>query len=435
MNEVTLGIAACIFLLIFFLTGIELAFGIAITGVVGYALLSGFDSAFNLLAHDFVDTFSAYSLTVIPLFMLMGQIVFNAGIAQTLYDAVYKLVGRIPGGLAMATVVAATLFKAMCGSTVATSATFSSVAIPQMTRYNYSKRLSTGVVASVGTIGILIPPSVVMIIFGIMTEQSIGRLFLAGIIPGLLISFFFLGIIYVWCKIDPSLGPKSVEIFPLREKIRALPDFFAVVVIFTIVIGGLMSGVFTPTESGTIGTLAVLILALLKRGLSYQNFVKSVDESLRGSIMVLFLIGCSTVLGHFLAITEIPQIAGGWLAGLPLPKTIIMIIIFLFYLLGGSFIDDMAFMILATPILFPAVQNLGYDPIWFGIMVGVTIMVGSILPPVAMCVFVVKNITGESFGTIYKGVIPFLASFVVTAILLFIFPEIATWLPYTLMGK
>jgi tripartite ATP-independent transporter DctM subunit len=268
-----------------------------------------------------------------------------------------------------------------------------------------------------------------------MTEQSIGRLFLAGIIPGMMISFFFLGVIYGWCKIDPTLGPKSLDIFPLREKIRALPDFFAVVVIFTIVIGGLMSGVFTPTESGTIGTLAVLILALVKRGLTCQSFVKSVDESLRGSIMVLFLIGCSTVLGHFLAITEIPQMAGGWLAGLPLPRTVIMIIIFMFYLLGGSFIDDMAFMILATPILFPAVQNLGYDTIWFGIMVGITVMVGSILPPVAMCVFVVKNITGESFGTINKGVVPFLASFVVTAILLFIFPEIATWLPYTLMGK
>lgn len=435
MNELALGIASCIFLLAFFLTGIELAFGIAITGIAGYALLSGFDAAYNLLAQDFLDTFSSYSLTVIPLFMLMGQIVFNAGIAQTLYDGVYKIVGRVPGGLAMATVVAATLFKAMCGSTLATAATFSSVAIPQMTRYRYSKKLSTGVVASVGTIGIIIPPSVVLIIFGIMTEQSIGKLFLAGIFPGLLISFFFIAVIYGWCKIDPSLGPGSTVKAPLREKIRTLPDFAAVGVIFIIVIGGLMSGIFTPTEAGTIGTIAVLVLALLKKGLSFMAFFKSVDESLRASIMVLFLIACSAVLGHFLAITEIPQLTGDWLTNLPLSRSLIMIIICLFYLLGGSFIDDLAFMILATPIVYPAISRLGYDPIWFGIMVAVTIMVGSILPPVAISVFVVKNITGEPFGTIYKGVIPFLASFIIVGGLLFFFPGIATWLPYTLMGK
>jgi C4-dicarboxylate transporter, DctM subunit len=206
-------------------------------------------------------------------------------------------------------------------------------------------------------------------------------------------------------------------------------------VIFFAVIGGLLSGVFTPTEAGTIGTIAVLILALLKKGLSFKGFVKSVDESLRGSIMVLFLIACSVILGHFLTITEIPQVTGEWLTNLPIPRACTMIFICLFYLVGGSFIDDLAFMILATPILYPAIEKLGYDPIWFGIMVGVTIMVGSILPPVAISVFVVKNITGESFGTVYKGVVPFLASFVVVAILLFIFPGIATWLPYTLMGK
>jgi C4-dicarboxylate transporter, DctM subunit len=435
MSDFTLGILSCGFLLFFFLTGIEIAFGIAIVGIIGFAIVVSFDAAFYLVTQDFFDTFSSYSLTVIPLFMLMGQIAFNAGIAQRLYDAVYKLVGRVPGGLAMATVVAATLFKAMCGSTLATAATFSSVAVPQMTRYNYSKRLSTGIVASVGTIGILIPPSIVMIIYGIMTEQSIGKLFLAGIFPGLLICLFFIGIIYVWCKIDPSLGPKSTKTYTTREKLSALPEFIAVAAIFLIVIGGLMGGFFTPTEAGTIGTIAVLILAMLRKGLTYSGFVKSVDESLRGAIMVLMLIACSIVFGHFLAVTEIPQFTADWLTSLPFPSAVIMIIICLFYLLGGSFIDDLAFMILATPILYPAVEKLGYDPIWFGVMIGVTIMVGGIIPPVAICVFVVKNITGEPFGVIYKGVVPFLLSFIVVAALLFIFPEIATYLPYALMGK
>jgi len=435
VSEFTLGIASCIFLILFFFTGVEIAFGIAITGILGYTIVVSFDAAYNLVAQDFFDTLSSYSLTVIPLFMLMGQLAFNAGIAQRLYDAAYKMIGRVPGGLAMATVIAATLFKAMCGSTLATAATFSSVAVPEMTRYNYSKRLSTGVVACVGTIGVLIPPSIPMIIFGIMTEQSIGKLFLAGIFPGLLICFFFIGVIYGWCKLNPSLGPKSTTTFTVREKLRALPEFIAVAVIFVLVIGGLMAGLFTPTEAGTIGTIGVLILAVLRKGLTLKSFAKSMDESLRGAIMVLVLVACSAVLGHFLAITGLPQYLATWLTSLPLPRAAIMMIVLLFYLLGGSFIDDIAFMILITPILYPAVAKLEYDPLWFGVMVGVAIMVGSIIPPVAISVFVVKNITREPFGIIYKGVVPFLLSFIVVGALLFRFPDIATWLPYALMGR
>ncbi len=435
MDELVLGVGACVFLIFFLLTGIEIAFGILMVGLVGYWLLYGFDAAYNLMVQDFFDVFSSYSLTVIPLFMLMGQIAYNAGIAKRLYDSAYKLVGRIPGGLAMATVVAATLFKAMCGSTLATAATFSSVAIPEMTRYRYAKKLSTGIVASVGTIGILIPPSITMIIYGIMTEQSIGRLFLAGLVPGLLIAACFIAIIYIWCRIDPTLGPGSSEVFTTREKLQTLPEFVPALIIFAAVIGGLMLGIFTPTESGTVGTVAVLILAISRRSLSLRDFVRSVDESLRAAVMVLILIACSAVLGHFLAVTEIPQGAADFLVSLPVHRVLVMCIVFFFYLLGGSFIDDLAFMILVTPILFPAVQKLGYDPMWFGVMIGITLMIGSIIPPVAISVFVVKNVTGEPFKTIYAGVVPFLASFVIIGILLFVFPQIATFLPNMLLGK
>jgi tripartite ATP-independent transporter DctM subunit len=216
---------------------------------------------------------------------------------------------------------------------------------------------------------------------------------------------------------------------------QAIPEFAPVVIIFGVVIGGLMLGVFTPTESGTIGTLAVLILALLRRSLTFKAFVKSIDESLRAAVMVLILIACSAVLGHFLTVTEIPQVAGEFLVSLPVHRVLVMVLIFFFYLLGGSFIDDLAFMILVTPILFPAVQKLGYDPMWFGVMVGITLMIGSIIPPVAISVFVVKNITGESFNVIYAGVVPFLASFIVVGALLFIFPQIATFLPNLMLGK
>lgn len=435
MNDYVLGVAACVVLMLFLLTGIEIAFGIVLVGLAGVIITSGFDVGFNMVVQDMFDTFSSYSLTVVPLFMLMGQIAFHSGIAQRLYDAVYKLIGRVPGGLAMATVIAATMFKAMCGSTFATSATFSSVAVPQMTRYRYSKRLSTGVVASVGTIGMLIPPSISMIIYGIITEQPIGRLFLAGIVPGLLIALFFIVIIYVWCKINPALGPASDEVVSRKEKIRSLPEFISVIIIFGVVIGGIMAGVFTPTEAGTIGTAAIFILAVVKKGMTFKRFFASVDESMRAAVMILTIIACSAVLGHFLSITQIPQMAGDWLTGLPLHRVLIMAIIFLFYLLGGSFIDDLAFMILITPILFPAVVKLGYDPIWFGVFVGVTLMVGAIIPPVAVSVFIVKNITGESFNTVYSGVVPFLISFIIVAILLFLFPEMATSLPNLLMGK
>ena len=434
MSEVVTGVTALFILILVFLTGIELAFAMAAVGFIGFAYLVGFAPACNLLVKDFFDTFTSYGFTVVPLFVLMGQIASNADIAKRLYRGAHKWVGHIPGGLAMTTVVGATLFKAMCGSTLATTATFAGIAIPEMDRYGYDKKLSTGVVASVGTLGMLIPPSIVLIIYGIVVEQSIGRLFLAGIVPGLLISLFFIFVIYGWVKIDPAIAPGS-EKASLRERIRALPEFVWVAVIFIAVIGGLMWGVFSPTEAGTIGTLAVLVLAAARRELGWKTLIKSFDESLRTACMVLFLIWGSTVLGHFLAVTQIPFIAADWVVGLPFARWIIMILIILIYLLGGSFIDDLAFMILATPIFYPAVVKLGYDPIWFGIQIGITIMIGVIIPPVAICVFVVKNITGVPFGVIYRGVLPFLLSLIGCAALLFLFPDIATFLPNFFMGK
>ena len=434
MSEVLVGIIALLILLALFLTGIELAFCMAIVGFAGFAYLVSFSAACNLLVKDFFDTFTSYSYTVIPLFVLMGQIASNSNIAKRLYESAHKWAGHVPGGLAMTTVAGATIFKAMCGSTLATVATFSGIAIPEMDRYGYKKELSAGVVASVGTIGILIPPSIVMIIYGIIVEQSIGRLFLAGILPGILISFLFICVIAGWVMIDPGIAPRA-EKASWRDRVRVIPNFLWVAVIFVVVIGGLMTGKFSPTEAGTIGTLAVLILAISRREVSFKMLVKSWDESLRTAVMTLLLIGGSVVLGHFLAITEIPFMAADWAIGLPLPRFLIMILIIFFYLLGGSFIDDLAFLVLATPIFYPAVIKLGYDPIWFGIMLGITQMIGVIIPPVAICVFIVRNITGTPFNVIYRGVLPFLLSLVTAALLLFLFPQIATFLPDLFMGR
>jgi len=432
--EVTIGLIGLAFMFVVFLSGIELAFGMAALGFVGFGFLVNFNVASNLLVKDFFDTFTTYSFTVIPLFVLMGQIASNSSLAKRLYHGAHAYVGHIPGGLAMTTVVGATLFKAMCGSTLATAATFSGLAIPEMNRYKYSKTLSAGVVASVGTLGLLIPPSLTLIIFGIITEQSIGRLFLAGIFPGLIISALFMVVIFGWATINPKIAPAAKKA-TWKERIRALPELLWVAMVFGLVIGGMMMGIFSPTEAGTMGTVGVLILVAVRRDVSFKMLVKSFDESLRTACMVLLLIYGSQVLGHFLAITEIPFVTADWVAGLQLPRELIVVIVMFIYLIGGSFMDDLAFMILATPILYPAIMKLGYDPIWFGILVAVTLMIGVIIPPIAISVFIVKNITGLPFGTIYKGVVPFLLSFVICGALLFLFPQIALFLPNLFMGR
>jgi C4-dicarboxylate transporter DctM subunit len=432
MNEVIVGILGLAVVLVLFLTGIELGFAMALIGFLGFSYLVSMKAGLNLLAKDIFDVFANYGFTVIPLFVLMGQVAFNAGIAKRLYDSAYKFIGHIPGGLAMATVAGATAFKAICGSSPATAATFASVAVPEMDRYGYAKKLSTGIVATVGTLGILIPPSVTLIVFGIITEQSIGKLFLAGFIPGLIVALFFIFIIYGWCKINPSLGPKG-EKSTWGERIRAVPEILWIILIFLLVVGGLMQGFFTPTEAGSVGTFAVLLLSIAKRDINFRGYVKSVAESLRTACMVLMLIAGSQILGHFLAVTKIPMMTADWVVTLPLNRYVIMIIVSLIYQLGGSFIDDLAFMVLATPIFFPVVIKLGFDPLWFGMIIAITVMIGVVIPPVAINVFVVKNITKVPFNVIYSGVYPFLLSLLVCGALLFLFPQLCTFLPNMLM--
>lgn len=432
MTDVATGAVALVALLVLFLSGIELAFAMAIIGFVFFAWFRSFDAALNLMAKDFFDTFTSYGFTVIPLFVLMGQVAYNSGMAEKLYRSARGFVGHVPGGLALATIVGATIFKSISGSTLATAATFSSVAIPEMDKYGYARRLSTGVVASVGTIGMLIPPSGNLIIYAMITEQSVGRLFLAGIVPGLFIALFFLLVVSGWCRIDPSIAPRGPRL-AWRERAKGIPLVFWPAAIFTVVIGGLLSGAFTPTEAGAVGSIAVLALTLGNGDLGASGFRKSVSESLRMGCMVLMLIAGSAVLGHMVAMSKIPLAVASWTQGLDVPPLVIVGTIVLVYLIGGSFIDDIAFMILATPIFHPVVVQLGFDPIWFAMVVAVTLMIGVVIPPVAIAVFIVKSITKEPASVVYRGVAPFLIALFVGLGLLFAFPEIATWLPSKLM--
>jgi len=432
MNEMIVGIVILFMLLLLFLTGIELGFAMAVMGFIGFAYFKGFHIATNLVARDLFDVMTNYGYTVFPLFILMGQIGYHAGIAKRLYGSAHKFIGHVPGGLAIATVLGGSAFKAICGSATATTATFASVAMPEMDRYGYDKRLSTGTVATVGTLGCLIPPSVVLILYGIITEQSIGKLFLAGIVPAAIIALFFIGIIYGWVKINPKIAPVS-ERSTWKERARSLPEVVWVAVVFLLMIGGIMMGFFTPSEAGAVGTFAVIVLALIKRDLTFKKYAMSLTEAIRTAGMFLMLISGSVILGHFIAITNIPQNIADYLSTLNVNRYVILLLICLVYEMGGSFIEDLAFMILATPIFYPTVLKLGFDPVWFGILVCVVIMVGMIIPPVAICVFVVKNITKVPMGIIYRGAAPFLIALFLVWGLLFLFPQLALWLPSMLI--
>jgi tripartite ATP-independent transporter DctM subunit len=427
-----IGFLIIILLFVLFALGLEIGFAMALAGFVGFAAIVTVPAALNLVAKDIFQVFSSYGFTVIPLFVLMGQVGASGGVARNLYDSAYKFMGHIPGGLAIGTVAAATAFKAICGSSPATAATFATIAVPEMDRYGYDKRLSCGTVATVGTLGVLIPPSVTLIVYGILTETSIGKLFLAGIIPGLIIAFSFAVTLFGWCKINPKLGPKGKRT-GWEERFRSLPPVLWVLLIFILVVGGLMWGFFTPTEAGSVGTFAVLVLTLLKRDMSLKKFTRATNDTLRIACMVISLIAGATILGHFFAVTRTPYLVADWLGTLPLNRNIIMIIIFGIYLVGGSFIEDLAFLILATPIFLPLVLKLGYDPVWFGVIVCVITMIGIILPPMAINVFVVSGVTKVPIGTIYRGVYPYIVGLYICLFLFLLFPQISLWLPNLIM--
>ncbi|MFH0823703.1 MAG: TRAP transporter large permease, partial [Pseudomonadota bacterium] len=415
-----------------FLIGLEIGFAMALAGFIGFAAIVNTEAALNLVANDIFNVFRSYGLTVIPMFVLMGQVGASGGVARNLYDCAYKFIGHVPGGLAIGTVAAATAFKAICGSSPATAATFATVAVPEMDRYGYDKRLSCGTVATVGTLGILIPPSVVLIIYGILTETSIGKLFLAGIIPGLMIALSFVFTLLGWCGMNPALGPKG-ERSNWKERFASLPPVLLVGAIFLVVVGGLMLGFFTPTEAGSVGTLAVLILTTLKRDMDLKKFVRAILDTLRIGCMVMMLIAGATILGHFFAVTRTPFVVAEFLSGLQVDKHLVVLIIIGVYLIGGSFIEDLAFLILATPIFLPVVLKLGYDPVWFGVIVSVITMIGVILPPMAINAFVVSGVAKVPVGTVYKGIYPYLIGLTICLVILVLFPQISLWLPNTLM--
>ena len=429
MSPVTVGLVGIFVLILLFLIEFPVAFAMAFVGILGFGYLVSFSAGLEMLAIDIFENFSSYNLTVIPMFVFMGSIAFRIGMSNRLFDASYTLLGKMRGGLAIASIMACAGFAAICGSTNATAAAMGTVALPQMKRYKYDDSLATGCVASAGSLGILIPPSALLIVYGIIAEQSIGKLFIAGILPGLLLAGLFFITVVILCARKPALGPAGFAT-TLRQKLVALTSAIEVLILFLLVIGGLFTGWFSPTQAGGAGAAGVLILGLIKRKVTWKNFVEAGKDTLLITCMVMFIVTGAMIFSHFIAVTKIPFLLSDWVSSLPIPPMAIMGLIVLLHLIGGCFMDGFALIVLTVPILLPVVEGLGFDLIWFGILIVLIVEMGTITPPVGINVYVIKGVAQDiPLETIFKGIFPFLAALIAAAIILIIFPQIVTFLP------
>ena len=400
-----------------------------LVGFLGYCYLTTTQAGLTKLGIDPYATASFYGLSVIPLFILMGMFLSYGGLGRNLYQAVDAWMGHLRGGMAIATIGACAAFSAISGSTTATAATMGTVALPEMKRYNYKDSLATACVAAGGTLGILIPPSVILILYGILTEERIGQLLIAGILPGLLQAVLFMVTIYLQVKRNPSLAPLRPEA-AFRKKLASLKVVWPVLALFLLVMGGIYLGVFTPTEAGAVGAFGALIFSLATRHFSWKNLVDSLDQAARTTAMIFLIVIGATVFGHFLAVTKIPFELSGFIAGLGVSRYVVMAIILFLLMALGCFMEGIAILVLSMPILYPLVTGLGFDGIWFGIIMVIMLNIGLVTPPVGINVYITAGVAKDvPLMTIFRGVIPLWIAMIVCAALLVAFPQIATFLP------
>jgi len=429
VSPATIGLIGIVVLVALFLIGMPVGFAMALVGMAGFCFLVSPDAGLSLLARDFFANLSSYSLTVIPMFIFMGSLAYASGMSRRLYQAGYTVFGQMRGGLAMATIAACAGFAAMCGSTNATAAAMGRVALPEMKRYNYDDSLATGCVAAAGSLGILIPPSTIFIIYGVMTEQSIGKLFIAGVLPGIMLAGLFIVVVVILCKRKPNLAPGGAPT-TFKQKLSGLAGVIEMMVLFALVIGGLFLGWFSPTQAGAAGAGGALIIGLARRQLNWKGFLFAVKDTLRITCMVMIIVTGAIIFGHFMAVAKLPLVLSEWVGGLPLPPMAIMGVIVLLYLVGGCFMDALALITLTVPIIYPLVLALHFDPIWFGVIIVLVTEMGVITPPVGLNVYVIKGVAPDvPLERIFKGILPFLAAIIVAVIILMVFPQIATFLP------
>lgn len=429
MSMTMYAIAGILVMFLLMFLRMPISFAMLLVGFGGLFAVVSSKAAFTVVSGDLWSQFSSYSLSVIPMYVFMGEIVFRSGITERLFQAAYKWVGHFRGGMIWTVILASAGFGSICGSNSATSATIGSMALPELKKFKYSDTLSTGSVAGGGSLGIIIPPSTVLLVIAIQAQLSIKDLFVASIIPSVLLIVLFLLVVAYVCRRDPELAPAAGANTPWLEKLKALSGVIPTLLLLVFVIGGLFLGWFTPTESGAVGAFGSLAYAVATRKLSWHNFKLAVSDSLRSSAMVIMMVVGALVFGRFLTITRLPFEVADWVASLAIPSVWIMAMIFAVFAIGGAIMDAFGFLIISIPIFFPAVVQLGYDPVWFAIMMCIITSLGAITPPVGINVFVVKGLAPDvPILNIFKGSMYYVYAYIICIVILTAFPKLMTFI-------
>ncbi len=427
---VLIGVIGIVLLLALIALGVPIAFSMATIGALGTFILVGPEAAFRQVAMIAWDKGTDFVMVCIPLFIMMGQLVYHAGIASDLYDCVQKWFGRVYGGLAITSVVACAGFGAVTGVSVAAVATMGTMIMPEMRKYKYNGRLATGCLATAGTLAILIPPSLSMVFYGIMTENSIGSLFIAGIIPGIILSAAFCLMIYIRCRINPTLGPPGPS-YPWKVRFTALTKLLPIMIIFTTVIGGIYAGIFTPTEASGVGVSGIFLIALIMKRMTWEKFKNACHDTGLISAMVFAIISGGYFIGRFLVVTELTTGLVAFVAGLGINKYLVLVIFLGMYLILGAVLDVYGMMILTLPFVYPIVVTLQFDPIWFGVFFTIMVELALVTPPIGVCVYVINDIAPEvPLHSVFIGIIPFVIITICMVFFLMAFPQVALWLVY-----
>src|SRR5690242_677755 len=429
MSPDAVAVIGFVSLFVLMLLRVPVGMAMGLVGVTGFSYLVNGDAALKIVGHTSMRTVTDYTFGVIPMFLLMGAFVSNSGMSRELFRAANAFVGHFRGGLGIATIAACAGFAAISGSSVATAATFSTVAYPEMRRYGYPQSFATGVIAAGGTLGAMLPPSTVLAGYGFITGQDIGKLFIAGIVPGLLAISMYITTVTLIGTLRPGFLPKG-ERSSWPERLAALRDIWATLLLFVFVIGGLYGGLFTPTEAGGMGAGGAFLVGVLRGRLSRKDIRRSLLQATRTAAAIFTVLIGALLFGYFLAVTQTPQKVTEFLTSLGLGRYGVLALVMLMYLVLGCLMDAMAMIILTIPIIFPLVKHLGFDPIWFGVIIVMTVELGLIHPPVGMNVFVIKSVVQDvSFSTIFYGVLPFILTDILRLVILIAFPALALWLP------
>jgi C4-dicarboxylate transporter DctM subunit len=428
MNPFYIGIIGIAIMILMLFLGVHIGVAMSLVGLCGVFYLTSLKAGLPVIATVFYSNMASYMMSVVPLFVGMGILCSYSGMSKGLYSTAYKWVGSFRGGLSVATIAACAGFAAVSGTSVGTAATIGTIALPEMKKYNYDDKLATGCVAAGGTLGILIPPSTIFIIYGLLTEQSIGKLFVAGILPGILLSLLFIITIFLITRKDSLLGPPGPKT-SLREKITSLKDVWPVLILFLIVIGGLYAGIFTPTEAGGMGAFLALLIGIITKNMNWRNLRKAFLEATHTTAMIFLILIGAMIFNVFMAVSQFPTELSNFLSGLDVNRYIIFSGIVCIYLILGCLMDSFAMLVLTIPVFYPITKGLGFDPIWFGVIIVIMMEQGLITPPVGLNVYVISGLVKDvPMGTIFRGIFPFWIAMIVCVLILTIFPQIALFL-------